>query len=84
MEIPRADCMLDKQCAILEDTTSKKNYVNKQKKNMKKNYKVAGETRHEVWEHIFSNDCTLNSRIITKVKNIRYSWTQFTGCEFDW
>lgn len=57
MEIPRADCMLDKQSAILEDTTSKENYVNKNKE--KKKLQSGGETRHEVWEHIFSNDCTL-------------------------
>lgn len=50
---------------------------------MKKKLQSGGETRHEVWEHIFSNDCTLNSRINTKY-NIRYSWKQFAGCEFDW
>lgn len=30
-----------------------------------------GETRHEVWEHIFSNDCTLKKTSRTKIQKKR-------------
>lgn len=59
--------MLDKQSAKLEDTISKEKNVNIQKKEKKTEITTrGGETRHEVWEHIFSNDCTLKTKKVVE------------------